>query len=67
MNNKKTYTTPEMDIVRIAQASMIATSLKVYDSTSGDGTTSEDNTITSSNSSTFEFNSNAFEGGLMDE
>ena len=56
-----------MDIVRIAQASMIATSLKVYDSTSGDGTTSEDNTITSSNSSTFEFNSNAFEGGLMDE
>jgi hypothetical protein len=60
--NKKAYITPALDIVRIAQASMIAASLKVYDST-----TSEDNTITSSNSSSFEFNSNAFEGGLMDE
>ena len=68
MNNKKTYTTPELDIVRIAQASMIATSIKMYDSsTSGDGTSSEDNTITITNSSSFEFNSNAFEGGLMDE
>jgi hypothetical protein len=66
MNNKKTYTTPELDIVRIAQASMIATSVNAftYDPDSSD---TQDNTITSSNSSTLEFNSNAFEGGLMDE
>ena len=70
MNNKKTYTTPEMDIVRIAQASMIATSVSVanYDSTSGD-TPTKDEAITSEGytSNYYEFNSNAFEGGLMDE
>ena len=66
MNNKKTYTTPELDIVRIVQASMIATSVNAftYDPDSSD---TQDNTITSSNSSTLEFNSNAFEGGLIDE
>ena len=66
MNNKKTYTTPEMDIVRIAQASMIATSVRAftYDPESSE---TQENTITSENSTTFEFNSNAFEGGLMDE
>jgi hypothetical protein len=66
MNNKKTYTTPELDIVRIAQASMIAASVNAftYDPDSSD---TQENTITNENSSTFEFNSNAFEGGLMDE
>ena len=66
MNNKKTYITPELDIVRIVQASMIATSVNAftYDPDSSD---TQDNTITSSNSSTLEFNSNAFEGGLIDE
>jgi hypothetical protein len=68
--NKKEYTTPEMDIVRIAQASMIATSLTVtgYDSTSGTEPT-KDEAITSEgySASYYEFNSNAFEGGLMDE
>ncbi len=66
--NKKAYTTPAMDIVRIAQASMIATSITVtsYDSST---TPTKDEAITSEGYSNdyYEFNSNAFEGGLMDE
>jgi hypothetical protein len=70
MNNKKTYTTPEMDIVRIAQASMIATSTPTLTVTGGGSeTASEENSITQTGvtNSVYEFNSNAFEGGLMDE
>ena len=59
-----------MDIVRIAQASMIATSVSVtsYDSSSTTEPT-KDQAITSEGYSAnyYEFNSNAFEGGLMDE
>ena len=59
-----------MDIVRIAQASMIATSVAYinYDSSSTTEPT-EDQAITSSGytAGSYEFNSNAFEGGLMDE
>ncbi len=65
--NKKAYTSPALDIVRIAQASMIATSLTVtgYDSTSGT-TPTKDEAITEDGytSSYYEFNSNAFQGGL---
>ena len=59
-----------MDIVRIAQASMIAASVKFmnYDSSSTAEPT-EDQAITSTGytAGSYEFNSNAFEGGLMDE
>ena len=68
--NKKAYTTPTMDIVRIAQTNICASSTVTLDvmGGSGDGSTaSEDNTITTTNYSSMEFNSNAFEGGLMDE
>ena len=65
--NKKAYITPVLDIVRIAQASMIATSLTVtgYDSTSGTEPT-KDEAITSEGYTNdyYEFNSNAFQGGL---
>ncbi len=56
-----------MDIVRIAQASMIATSLNVTGG--GSETASEDNSITETGvtNNAYEFNSNAFQGGLMDE
>ena len=59
-----------MDIVRIAQASMIATSTPTLTVTGGGSeTASEENSITSTGytNSVYEFNSNAFEGGLMDE
>jgi hypothetical protein len=68
--NKKEYTTPAMDIVRIAQASMIAASSPTLTVTGGGSeTASEENSITSAgvSASAYEFNSNAFEGGLMDE
>ena len=57
-----------MDVVRIAQASMIATSLTVV-SYDGSSTPTQDQAITSEGytNSAYEFNSNAFEGGLMDE
>lgn len=65
--NKKAYITPVLDIVRIAQAGMIATSLTVtgYDSTSGTEPT-KDEAITSEGYTNdyYEFNSNAFQGGL---
>jgi hypothetical protein len=69
MNNKKTYTTPEMDVVRIAQASMIATSVVFMNYDSSTTNPTEDQAITSEgvSASAYEFNSNAFEGGLMDE
>ncbi len=65
MNNKKTYIAPTMDIVRIAPASVIATSVQVYDSS--DTSSSSATVITGDNKSEFEFNSNAFQGGLLDE
>lgn len=59
MTNKKTYNVPEMDIVRIAQASMIATSSKGDEGgipVGGDG----DNVDESDKA-------NAFEGGITEE
>ena len=51
MTNKKTYNVPEMDIVRIAQASMIATSIPVDGGDDVDGADK----------------ANAFEGGITEE
>ena len=68
--NKKAYTAPAMDIVRIAQTNICATSSPTLTVTGGGSeTASEENSITSTGytNSVYEFNSNAFEGGLMDE
>ena len=59
-----------MDIVRIAQTNICATSSPTLTVTGGGSeTASEENSITSKGytNSVYEFNSNAFEGGLMDE
>ena len=68
--NKKAYTTPVLDIVRIAQTNICATSSPTLTVTGGGSeTASEDNSITSTGytNSVYEFNSNAFDGGVMDE
>lgn len=56
---KKTYIAPEMEIVRIEAMNVMATSIVVKEY--------GESSITESNRDNFEFNSNSFRGGLLDE
>lgn len=65
MTKKKTYTAPEAEIVRIAPVGMMAqSSVSVFSDGDGEseGTTITEDDYTNGN---FEFNSNAFGGGLL--
>ena len=68
--NKKAYTTPALDIVRIAQTNICASSTVTLNVTGGGSeTVSENNSITETGvtNNSYVFNSGAFEGGVMDE
>ena len=63
MTKKKTYIAPEAEIVRIAPVGMMAqSSVSVFSDGESEGTTITEDDYTSGN---FEFNSNAFGGGIF--